>query len=180
MARRITRTFPDGDYVERLRSAYDAFEAARQAESEGSSSARTLTDPDPVDQLAQEYSDLKAEADADADAKGRVVTLEAVGRRVWRNLKEKHPPRSGDGVDKEVAEQDRLAGVNTDSIEDDLVYASVVRPEFTSRGAFDEWADALTEGEWKLLVRDAWSLVNVPAYDPKSLTSFATRSDDVN
>ena len=171
MARQITRTFPDGDYPNRLTDAFAAYQAAKADEE--TRPPLSLGEMDPVVKLAEEYAALKAEADADAETKGRVVTLQALGRREWRALKEKHPPRVGDGVDEDTAKGDRLAGVNTSTVEDDLVYAALVRPEFTSRGAFDEWADALSEGEWQVLVQDAWRLVNVASFDPKSLPPSA-------
>jgi hypothetical protein len=93
---------------------------------------------------------------------------------VWRKLKADHPPRV-DGPDEDV-QGDRLAGVNTDTVEDDLVRACVLEPEFTSRQAFDEWADSLSQGEWQTLVIKAWELVNGARFDPKPLPRSTTRS----
>lgn len=176
MPQQITRTFPDGDYPTRLEQAYQAYQAAYQAEQSGTEGPRLLSDAAPVVVLAEEYRALKAEADVDAAAKSRVVTLQALGRREWRTLREKHPPRAGEDVDADVAKGDRLAGVNTETVEDDLVAASVIFPEFTSRAAFDEWSDNLSQGEWSVLVQDAWRLVNVAQFDPKSLPPSAIPS----
>lgn len=176
MAQRITRTLPDGDYPTRLSAAYAAFVAAREDEKDGKS-LPLLAGEEPASlALAREYEALKEEAEADAREKRRVVTLEAVGRRPWRDLKEKYPPRTEPDVDAETAKGDRLAGLNTDAVGDDLVFASVVEPEFTSRAHFDEWLDKLAEGEYQLLLRTAWDLANVASYDPKSLPPSATLS----
>jgi hypothetical protein len=65
------------------------------------------------------------------------------------------------------------------SVEDDLVYATVVEPVFTSRGDFDEWAnDDLSEGEFEVLLQAAWELANVGRFDPKSLPASLTRKSD--
>lgn len=178
MAQILTRTFPDGDYPTRLNEAWAAFEAADRDEQKNGRPPLLAGQPSPAEELAAEYRALKAEADADAAEKRRVVTLKAIGRRQWRPLRESHPPRAGEGVDEEVARGDRLAGVNTDAIEDGLVYASVISPEFATRAEFDAWADDLSEGEWQTLVRDAWNLVNVAQYDPKSLPSSRTPTGD--
>jgi hypothetical protein len=73
---------------------------------------------------------------------------------------------------------DRIAGVDTESIEDDLVHACVTEPTFSSRAAFDEWADTLSEGEWRTLVLEAWNLVNESRFNPKALPASVTRSTE--
>lgn len=176
MAQTVTRTFPDGDYASRLNALYAAYQEALKAEKDGKAPPLLEGELSPADELAHEYGELKAEADADAAQKRRVVTLRAIGRRGWRDLKSKHPPRT-EG-DEDVVRGDRLATLNTDTVEDDLVFASVIEPQFTSRQAFDEWADELSEGEFQILVKDAWNLVNVASFDPKSLRPSQTRRDD--
>lgn len=157
-----------GDYPDRLEAALRAAKAAAQDEA-----PRTALEADPYEQLVGEYEALKAEALGAATT----VELTAVGRKQWRALKEKHPPRSGDDVDKEIADSDRLAGVDTDGVEDDLVCSSTSSPEFSSRAAFDEWADTLSEGEWQVLVIKAWELANGARLDPKDHLPSRTRSE---
>lgn len=169
MPRTTTICLIQGDYADRLNELYAA--AQRAAEDQ---TPRTALEADPYADLHQQYNALKAEAEAE----GVTVVLTAVGRRVWRGLKEKHPPRSTDDSDADTAKGDRLAGVNTDAVEDDLVYASLTSPEFKGRDAFDEWADGLSEGEWQALVARAWELANGARLDPKELPSLPTRSDD--
>jgi hypothetical protein len=168
MARTTTVHLLTGDYADRLN---DLWSAAQNALND--KTPRTALEGDPYEELEAEYKALKAEA---LEA-GITVSLTAVGRRVWRGLKEKYPPRVGDGVDPDVAKGDRLAGVNTDSVEDDLVSASLVAPEFKTRADFDDWADTLSEGEWQTLVQRAWELANGARLDPKELPSSLTRSD---
>lgn len=181
MAQTRTINFPDGDYPIRLNQAYAAYEEAlkdEQANGEGT----LLAHEQPASEvLKAEYLALKAEAEDDAREKRRIVTLRALGRAKWRELKKAHPARvEGDDVDADTARSDRKFGVNLDSVEDDLVFASVSEPKFTSREEFDAWADDWSEGEWQTLVRSSWSLVNVASIDPKSLPSSPTRSDDAS
>lgn len=180
MAQTLTREFPDGDYPSRLNDALAAFSAAEAHEAKNGTGPLLNGQKSAAETLADEYNALKAEAHADAAEKRRIVTLRALGRKQWRPLKEAHPPRAGEGVDEETAKQDRLAGVNAETVEDDLVFASVIEPMFADRGEFDAWADELSEGEWQTLVRDAWRLVNVAQFDPKSLPSSRTQTADEN
>lgn len=182
MAQTIRRVFPDGDYPQRLSALWSALEAALKDEQNGKSLALLAGERPPSEELAEEYQALKDEAEADAETKQRVVVLRAIGRKAWRDLKEKHPPRvKSDEVDEDTAAGDRLAGVNSDTVEDDLVHTSVEVPEFSSRAAFDEWADTvLSEGEFKVLLMDAWSLVNRAQFDPKSLPASRSQRSDTN
>ena len=157
-----------GDYAQRLDALY-----AQATEALEDETPRTALEGDPYQQLVSDYDALKAEATEAAT----VVEMTAVGRKAWRALCEKHPPRT-EGEHEDVLTGDRLAGVNTNSVEDDLVYASLTAPTFDLRSEFDEWADSLSEGEWQTLVRKAWELANGARFDPKSLPASRTRSTD--
>src|SRR5690606_25362029 len=98
----------------------------------------------------------------------------------WRELKEKHPPRTGEVASKEEVDADRAAGLNVETASDDLLYAAIVEPEFTSRAAFDEWADALTNGQFTTLVFAAWEHANRARFNPKALPASLTRSSATN
>lgn len=165
MAQTATIHLLSGDYPDRLNALWAAAKAAEKDES-----ARTLAEGDPYEALAAEYDALKSEAIAE----GKTVKIKAVGRREWRRLKEQHPPRTEGSED--VIKGDRLAGVNVASVEDDLVFVSLIEPEFTSRAAYDEWADELSEGEFQTILQRAWQLANIAQYDPKSLPASPTRS----
>lgn len=170
MPRTDTFLLLSGDYAQRL----DALGAEFDKAVEKAQTSRRLTDPTWVEQVRADYEALKAEA----EAAGTRIVLEAIGRKTWRDLKAKHPPRT-EG-DPELIKGDRLAGVNTDSVEDDLVYASLTEPAFGSRDAYEEWADRLSEGEFQTILVRAWTLVNVSRVDPKSLPSLPTPSNDAN
>lgn len=182
MAQTIRRVFPDGDYPQRLQELWAALELAQKDEQDGKAATLLAGEASASEQLAEEYRTLKAEAEADAEAKRRVVVLRALGRKAWRDLREKHPPRlRSEEIDEDTAKGDHMAGVNTDTVEDDLVYATVEQPAFGSRSAFDEWADSdISEGEFKVLLLDAWSLVNRAQFDPKSLPASRSQRSDTN
>lgn len=168
MPRTATVHLLGGDYAERLNALYQAANEARDDDG-----PRTMAEAHPYDTLSAEYAALKAEALEAATT----VELTAIGRKAWRELKAKHPIRSGEGVPEEDAKSDRRAGVNVETVEDDLVYASITAPSFSTRAAFDEWADRLSEGEWQTLTGKAWELANMARFDPKDLPSSLTRSD---
>lgn len=156
-----------GDYPTRLNKLYAAAQAASSDDSE-----LLNGEEHPYETLQREYEELKAEAESE----GKRVVVQSLSRKAWRDLREKHPPRT-EG-DEGAIKADRAARLNTETVEDDLVYASVIEPKFSSRGAFDEWVDQeLSEGEFNQILLRAWKLANVPAFDPKSLPSSPTRSD---
>lgn len=176
MAQTLTRIFPDGDFPSRLDAAMAALNAAIEDEKNGDTAPLFAGESPASQTLADEYTAIKDAAEKDAKKKRRVVTLRAIGRTAWRNLKDAHPPRvAGEGVAKEDADADKRVGVNTATIEDDLVFASICEPKFASRAAFDEWADEFSAGEWSVLVMDAWGLVNGARFDPKPLPALPTQ-----
>lgn len=177
MAQTITRVIPDGDYPQRLNDLWTATLAAAEDERRGNALPLLNGEIAASETLAAEYKALKAEAEDDARAKNRVVTMRAIGRQKWRELKKAHPVRVGDDVPEDVVKADRLAGVNMETVEDDLVFAVVIEPQFESRDDFDRWANEdISEGEFQMLLKDAWSLVNVAKIDPKSLPPLQTQS----
>lgn len=174
MSARTTRTrmFPPGDYNERLSTLWAAIQAATEDDS-----PRLLTEESALDQLRQEYEALRDESLEAAKAARRFVRMEALGRAEMRSLKAKHPPRT-EGADEDDLKADRAAGLNLQGVEDDLVFASIIEPEFSSRGDYDSWADDLSEGEFDVLLKLAWELANIAQFDPKSLPASPTRKSD--
>lgn len=180
MAQIIRRVIPDGDYATRLSALYTASMAA--AEDEKKNPPTLYADEIPrSEQLATEHAELLRKAEADAKKKRRVVVLRGLGRAKWRELKAAHPMRVGDEFEADVKKGDRLAGVNTETVEDDLVFASISEPKFKDRADYDQWANEdISEGEFQMLLRDAWSLVNVAQVDPLSLPPSQIRSNGGN
>lgn len=148
------------DYAERLSALYGAIVEASGSEERP---ATTALEGDPVAALRNEYDALREEAERE----GVLVELRSVPRSAWRRLREKHPPRTeGDPDD---VKGDRMAGVNLSTVEDDLVYASLTFPPMTSRGAFDEWVDDLSPGDFQTLLARAFELTTGSRFDPKPL-----------
>lgn len=167
------------DYADRLDVLWRAVEQAMRDEDKAAGgdapSGRTLDEVTDSVRLAEQYETLRNEAIEDAKANQRHVEMR-LERKAWRELKEKHPPRTGEGFAKEDIESDRTTGLNADTASDDLLYAAIIEPEFTSRSAFDEWADKLTNGQFNTLVLAAWEHANRARYNPKALPGSLTRS----
>jgi hypothetical protein len=185
---RATRTLLllGGDYAERLDRLYDAIqEAQNDAPDDEGGVPRTMMEQDPVAELSEEYEALKAEAEAEAREGRREVKMLAVGRRQWREFREKYPPRT-EGADEDIR-ADKLYGLNTDAAEDAVTHATLTEPaevacagdmRVKSKGcsptnpcshlnAFDEWADELSPGEWRYLTGHVWGLAIGARFDPK-------------
>lgn len=148
------------DYGQRLEALESALANARKDRDRAASAnggvPQTMLETDPVPELEDQLEALYAEA----LEKATVVVLAPVKRDAWRKLKEAHPPRTGEGVAEDERKADAAAGHNVDTIDDDLVHASLVEPEFKSRAAFDDWAGDLAAGEWQTLVNVAWEITN--------------------
>lgn len=178
-----------GDYANRL----DHLEAALRlaaADEPAEDTSRRAGESDPIAALVAEYEETKAEA----EAAGIVVELQSIGRREWREIREKHPPRSGDDVDPEDARADRRVGVNLDAAEEDVIYHSLVSVTedgetkryrddqgrlVVTEAVFQDWVDTLTPGDFSILLNRAWDLMN-GSRSPKSLPSSLTRRSAPN
>ncbi len=166
MARSRVVSFFDGDHESQIAEVAEALSRVQKR----GGAQRMAVDPE-VEALSERYSTLKESALDSA----KHVTLTAVSRSKWKALRAKYPPRT-EGVSEDVQKADASYGVNLEAIEDDLLYASVAEPAFTSRAQFDEWADdALSAAEFGTLVRVAFELI-VTAPDPKSLPALPTLS----
>lgn len=118
-----------------------------------------------------------AEHDAfveEAKARAVIVTIVALGRRQWRDLVLKHPPREGDKADEEF-------GFNVQDLGEDLVCLSLMRPGSSPR--FDAvegdetglqvspeavvWVDQLAHADFQRIFSAAY-LLNEESFDPKA------------
>lgn len=178
MSRKIEELwFPTGEYMVRLDRAWSALNQALADEKADGDSPRLMTEELPSEVLGREYAALREEAQAEARSERRFVRLEALSRSTLRSLKEKHPPRT-EGAEDDV-KADRMSGMNIKSVEDDLVYASIIEPEFSSRGDFDEWADeVLSGGEFEVILQTAWTMAVTGESNPKPRPASQTQRSD--
>lgn len=163
--------FPVGDYGDRLDKAYAAAQLAAQDES-----VRTMAEEDPYLVLKAEYDELREASREASRSSGTYVVLREVSRGDWRKIKADHPPRT-EG-DPDTVKADRIAGMNLEAAEDDLVFAALVEPEFKSRAAFDDWADKLGAGKFAAIAEGAYLLTVGARHDPKSLPASPTRTSE--
>lgn len=97
---------------------------------------------------------------AEAEERGVKVVLRALGRKTWRDLIAKHPPR-------EDNEGDKALGANTETFEEELVAASIASPTFSSVEERDHFLDSLSIATFGELGIKAWSLNMGSAASPK-------------
>lgn len=113
----------------------------------------------------------------EAKERGVKVVLRAVGRKTWRDLVAKHPPRvEGDGVTKEQAEGDKSFGANIEALQEELVPLCMASPTGSNeeRAAF---LDSLNEGQFGDLAVRAWGLNIGKTADPtRRLSSEGSRN----
>lgn len=107
----------------------------------------------------RELSEQLEALTAEMNDKSVRFTLRALGRRPYRKLRDKHPPR-------EDNDADRIAGFNQDTFHEALLRASVVDPDLDDaqwRRFLDEM---ITQGQYETLYLTAMSLnhrdVDVP------------------
>jgi len=103
------------------------------------------------------------------EAKPRAVwiTVKALGRHQWRSLLQEHPPREGNRDD------DNYGGVaNISTLQDPLVVASIVEPEWPTPADRDAFLDGLSDADFISIFRAAFTLNRTPGGDPKDLLAF--------
>lgn len=183
------------DYEDRLNRAYGAVMAA-----ENSKVTLLIGEDHPAVALAEEYRALREEANAAAAAAGRFYQVRLIPRGEWKQLAVAHPVRT-EHEDPDEVQADRLAGLNTESVREDLLHAALVQPPAmacqhdqdqgdaictttnpcSARGAFDAWIlEEISDGEYEAMVQEAWTLANSARLDPKALPSSPTTTSDAS
>lgn len=152
-----------GDDDERLRLLEAEVERLEKAKPRKDALPRTVGEVDAV----TEWEDAKQAAiqarddfKAEARERGVKVILRALGRKTWRDLVAKHPPRDGDEY---VA--DKQMGANVDDLQEELVPLCMASPAGSNeqRAAF---LDSLNEGQFGHLAVTAWGLNMGRGADP--------------
>jgi hypothetical protein len=150
-------TLYQGDYLDQIRVLERRYDAAIDAEK---NTTRTLGGIPQSEELLAEHTALVAEAEETAIH----VKLKALGRRVWRDLTEAHPPREGNKGDQQI-------GVNDDSFKEALVPVSIVEPEFSS-----DDLDEISDVDFDRLYNVAFALNRAPAAGPKAIVRASQES----
>ena len=130
---------------------------------DGTRPRRRLSEP-PAD-LEAELADVRATMDEQRKviASGVVrIIIKGLTRGEFRRLLTAHPPRQGDDLDGKV-------GYNADTFGDALIKASIVKTiahELNGGGPvpneWDQWADAMTNGQWEDVFTACMKLTNDP------------------
>lgn len=92
------------------------------------------------------------------EVEGATVTLRlrALGRRAWRELLDQHQPRRDD--DGNVVEADARLRVNTQTLYDPLIRASIVGPELDEDTLTLLLDERLTDAQYSALTTLCWNL----------------------
>ena len=117
---------------------------------------------EPPDDLDAQLADVRAEMDEQRKviASGVVrILIKGLTRGEFRRLLTAHPPRQGDDLDARV-------GYNADTFGDALIKACILRTEDLDGQSvpndWDQWADAMTNGQWEDVFTACMKLTNDP------------------
>ena len=117
---------------------------------------------EPPANLDAQLADVRAEMDEQRKviASGVVrILIKGLTRGEFRRLLTAHPPRQGDDLDGKV-------GYNADTFGDALIRASILRTEDLDGQSvpneWDQWADAMTNGQWEDVFTACMKLTNDP------------------
>lgn len=139
-----------GDILARLRHLENRYEAARRTEALAGPRLNHEI-PESVE-IAREHTALLAEAE-----EVRIgIELQALPRKVFKELFQKHPPREGNATDQEV-------GVNDETFPEALVPPSLVDQSWVER--LDEFSDV----DFERLYLQAFHLNRSEHSAPKAL-----------
>lgn len=180
-------TIYPGDYLDRIRLLEQRAAAAFETEK---SETRTLAEVPKYLELAEQHDALVEEAESLATH----LTVQALPRRIWKQLLKDHQPRTGDDVDEGTQAADAKVGFNIDTFPDALVYGghvtidgqpvrygSVINPDVDPLKTDDldlyyrDDLDDLADIDFDRVYYTAYGLNRVPGTDPKaSLVSQLT------
>ena len=182
--RRLNVPLYGGDWQQRINLAAAAVDEAeaelRDAEKRDRESFRTLADQPSAAAARAERDQRRAEHDAlvaQAEAEGCLtVTMEALPRRKWLALMEKHPPRTDEAIPKEKRDADAEWGFNDDTLATDLVPASIIELSDPNLSV-DDLLDEVSAAQWDLLYGAAVALNRSVGTAPKALSSPSLTSE---
>jgi len=163
----------DDEKVRELRTEITRIEARKPTKAE-LNQASLMGENSSLDTWQKELDAAKKAHDdfsAKAEKRGVTVVLRALGRKTYRELIAKHPPRDDD-------EQDKGFGANIDTLSEDLVPACIASPAGTA-GAIADFLDSLNEGQFGDLSVKAWQLNVGRTADPtQRLSSVASHTSN--
>lgn len=144
-----------GDDLAKLRELYEAteFEASAQGP------ARVADTPvNAAHEKAEAYDAFVTEAAERAVS----VTIQQVGRKRWRDVRDAHPARKDN-------ETDALFGYDSDAVAEDLMPESIIAPVFKSTTDRDTFLDSLSDADWQRLTSALIGVNTTQVGDPKAL-----------
>lgn len=162
--RTATVTIFQGDALDEIEHLRRKAEAVREA---SDTVTRRYGEVSEYEQIRAEHDELVKAAEADAI----VVKVRNLGRKQYRDLKAKFPPRE-EGVSEQVKAADAQIGANEDAFFDALVPLSMLAPAFGSDAERTAFLDELSAIDFERLKLTAFRLNEYQAADPKLLPVF--------
>lgn len=159
-------TIYQGDDYARLSDLSQAIEKAKADEK--AAGPRSMGEIPESVTLTEQFNELLARA----EKKAPVVTLQALGRKKWRELVSAHPPRPDH-------EGDEAVGVNEETFPDDLVPASIVSIK-PAVGDTPDFLDALSDAQFGQLYTAAFYLNRTVGDAPKALSAPSQSSGETS
>lgn len=137
----------DDEHLRNLRARAEAAKPKRGI-------PQTMDESDDADALKREADEFADEA----KERGVKVVLRALGRRAWKDLVAKHPPRDKNETDKAL-------GANVDALQEELVALCIASPA-GSPAEMEAFLDSLSEGQFGHLAVTAYQLNMGRGADP--------------
>lgn len=142
-----------------LQVQWEQLEAELQAEDQ----AEALTLARAVSKRAKELAEQVRDLQAQMEKSTVVLTLRAMDRAPWKELRAEHPPRPESPMDWRLQ-------FNEETFYDALIAKSVVNPVLTEE-QLAKLLDSLTSGQFDKLANAAWSLNRSDVSAPFSATA---------
>lgn len=142
-----------------LQAEWEKLESELQAEDR----AEVDTLAKPVTKRAKELADQVRALQAEMEKSTVVLTLRAMDRAPWKELRAAHPPRPDAAMDWRL-------GFNEETFYDALIAKSVVDPVFDEERLV-KLLDSLTSGQFDKLANAAWALNRSDVSAPFSATA---------
>ena len=142
-----------------LQAEWEKLEADLQAEDR----AETDTLAKSVSKRAKELAEQQIALQAEMQAATMVVTLRAMDRAPWKELRSEHPPRPDSPMDWRL-------GFNEETFYDALIARSIVDPVL-DEARVGKLLDSLTSGQFDNLANSAWALNRADVSAPFSATA---------
>jgi hypothetical protein len=143
-----------------LQNQWEKLERELQEEDQAEAPTLAKTASKRAKELAEQVRDLQAQMEKSTV----VLTLRAMDRAPWKELRAEHPPRPGSPMDWRLQ-------FNEETFYDALIAKSIVDAEWDDADRVKKLLDSLTAGQFDNLANEAWTLNRSDVSAPFSATA---------